>query len=135
MAKKVKTNYSYSAGRRRTASARVRLFKGSGVNTVNGLEIDKYFPGPFNQDIWSKPFRVLDLTEKYYMSAKVAGGGPQGQLGAVALAIARAFAKEREEFRKPLKKAGLLTRDPRTRERRKVNTGGKARRVKQSPKR
>jgi len=73
---------------------------------------------------------------KYYVTVKVVGGGKNGQLDAVVHGIARAFDKaDREKFRPPLKRAGLLTRDARVRERRKVGTGGKARRKKQSPKR
>ncbi len=136
MPRKKKINYVYAVGRRRKASARIRLFKGSGVSIVNGKPIDEYFPGLVSYDIWSKPFRVADVTDKYFVTVRVVGGGKKGQLGAVSLGIARSLAKQnKEKFRKPLKKAGLLTRDPRVRERRKVGTGGKARRKKQSPKR
>ena len=73
---------------------------------------------------------------KYYVTVKVVGGGKKGQLGATVHGIARALAKlDADTLRAPLKKAGLLTRDSRVRERRKVGTGGKARRKKQSPKR
>lgn len=131
-----KINYTYTVGRRKSASARVRLFKGKGDSTVNGKVIDSYFPGAVNRDIWSRPFRILDVSDKYYVTVRVIGGGKQGQIEAVAHAIAKAFSKlDQEKFRKPLKSAGLLTRDARIRERRKVATGGKARRQKQSPKR
>ena len=136
MAKKKKKDYTYAVGRRRSAAARVRLFKGKGQNMVNQVPIGEYFPGAVNETKWQKPFRVTDTTEKYFVTAKVLGGGRQGQLGAVVHGIARAFNELNEEkFRTPLKKAGLLTRDARTRERRKVGMGGKARRKKQSPKR
>ena len=136
MAKNSKPNYTYAVGRRRSASARVRLFRGKGDTTVNGKLISDYFPGPISEDLWSKPFRTADVTDKYYATVKVVGGGVMGQLDAVVHGIARAFAKlNRDEFRPVLKKAGLLTRDSRTRERRKIGTGGKARRAKQSPKR
>jgi small subunit ribosomal protein S9 len=137
MAKKIKkVDYIYAAGRRKSSSARVRLYRGKGVSTVNGKPIDKYFPGVMMKDKWAKPFKVLDVTDKYYVSAKVAGGGVQGQLDATVLGIAKAFAKvDVDKFRIPLKKARLLTRDARIRERRKVGMGGKARRKKQSPKR
>ena len=133
--KSKKTNYTYAVGRRKSASARVRIFRGKGQNTVNSKSVDNYFPGKINMDIWSKPFKVLDVVEKYYFSAKVKGGGIQAQLTAISHGIARALGKETPEFRKPLKAAGLLTRDSRTRERRKAGMGGKARRKKQSPKR
>jgi small subunit ribosomal protein S9 len=136
MVKKVKKDYVYAVGRRRSASARVRLYRGKGENTVNVQAMDKYFPGSINKDIWSKPFKVTETTDSYYVSVKVVGGGKKGQLEAVTHGIARALAQEKkEEFRKPLKDAGLLTRDSRVRERRKVGTGGRARRQKQSPKR
>ncbi len=97
--------------------------------------VGKYFPGEGARVAWSKPFEELDVVGKYFFTARVAGGGKQGQLDAVVHGIARALSKVKESHRAPLKKAGLLTRDDRIRERRKMNTGGKARRAKQSPKR
>lgn len=136
MARKKKINYIYAVGRRRSASARVRLFRGKGDNIVNGKLISDYFPGVINKDVWTKPFKAVDAMDKFYVTVKVVGGGLQGQLDAVVHGISRAFVKANEDkFRKPLKKLGLLTRDPRIRERRKVGMGGKARRKKQSPKR
>ena len=136
MARKKKINYTYAVGRRRSASARVRLFRGKGDNTVNGKPVSEYFPGIIAKDKWTKPFKLTETSDKYYISAKVVGGGKNGQLDAVVHGIARALAKAKEDkFRSPLKKAGLLTRDSRVRERRKVGTGGRARRKKQSPKR
>jgi small subunit ribosomal protein S9 len=136
MPRKKKINYIYAVGRRKSASARVRLFRGKGENTVNGKPISEYFPGLINKDVWSKPFKTVDVFDKYYVSVKVVGGGQKGQLGAVVHGISKALAKAKEDkFRIPLKKAKLLTRDSRIRERRKAGTGGKARRKKQSPKR
>lgn len=136
MPRKKKLNWTYAVGRRRSASARVRLFRGKGESIVNGKPIKDYFPGIVFKDKYIKPFKILDVKDKYYVTVKVVGGGVSGQLDAVVHGIARAFAKKSEEkFRKPLKKAGLLTRDARIRERRKAGTGGKARRKKQSPKR
>lgn len=136
MPKKKKINYTYAVGRRRSASARIRLFRGKADSTVNGKLVGKYFAGTSFEDKWLKPFMVIDEMNKFYFTAKVVGGGKKGQLDAVVLGISRALAKlEREKYRIPLKKAGLLTRDARVRERRKVGTGGKARRKKQSPKR
>lgn len=133
---KSKKTYIYATGRRKTASARVRLFRGKGVNLVNGIEVEKYFPRPTEREVYTKPFGVTESTDKYYMTVKVTGGGKEGQVEATAHGIARALAKvDKDNFRPLLKKAGLLTRDPRERERRKVGTGGKARRAKQSPKR
>lgn len=131
-----KQNFVFASGKRRTAVARVRLYHGKGENTVNALPIAKYFPGPVNQTIWEKPFGLTETTGKYHIGVKVRGGGPNSQLEAIVLGVARAFSKANsEKFRPPLKKAGLLVRDSRERQRRMVGMGGKARRKKQSPKR
>ena len=136
MAKKKKIDYIYAVGRRRTAAARVRLFKGKGKSEVNEAPIEKYFPGEIFKDAYTKPFELTETLGKYYVTVRVVGGGKKGQLGATVHGIARALSKlDVETLRPPLKKAGLLTRDPRKRERRKVGTGGKARRKRQSPKR
>ncbi len=136
MARKRKPKYIYAVGRRKSAAARVRLFKGKGESIVNGQPIGDYFPGSINKVAWKMPFRVADIENKYFVTVKVIGGGKNGQLDAVVHGISRALAKaDVEKFRPPLKRAGLLTRDARVRERRKVGTGGKARRKKQSPKR
>lgn len=135
MAKK-KNNFTYASGRRKSASARVRLHKGEGQNMVNGKVIGEYFPGEIARVAWSKPFELTETTGKYYVTAKVAGGGKAAQLTAVVHGIARALsALNADKYRKAVKKAGLLTRDSRARERRMVGTGGRARKQKQSPKR
>lgn len=131
-----KIDYTYAVGRRKTASARVRLYKGKGQNTVNMILAEKYFDNPVHADIWSRALKQVDVFDKYYVSVRVVGGGKKGQLDAVMHGIAKALAKVgSQDMRPSLKKAGLLTRDSRIRERRKVGTGGKARREKQSPKR
>lgn len=131
-----KKDYIYTVGRRKSASARIRLYRGKGENTVNGKVFDKYFPGVLAYDVFLKPFKVVDMLDKYYVSIKVIGGGKNGQLEASTHGVAKALAlAEKDKFRLPLKRAGLLTRDERVRERRKVGTGGRARRQKQSPKR
>ena len=136
MAKKTKKDYTYAVGRRRSASARVRLHKGSKESTVNGEVIGKYFPGEVMRKAWQKPFELTDTLSKYYITVKVIGGGKNGQLDATTHGTAKAMVSlDSEKYRAPLKKAGLLTRDARIRERRKVGTGGRARRRKQSPKR
>lgn len=136
MARKVKKNYIYAVGRRKASSARVRLFKGSEESTVNGELVGKYFPGAVAMAGWMRPFEELELgTGKYYFTVRVTGGGKEGQLDAVIFGVSRALGKVKEDYRKVLRKAGLLTRDSRVRERRKVGMGGKARRKKQSPKR
>ena|SRR3989339_78457 len=125
---KAKQNYTFAVGRRKTSSARVRLFKGVGENTINGKKI--------NGSLVDKPFKVADCVGKFYLSAVVVGGGKVSQLQAVVHGVSRALVKlDPEKYRIPLKKEGLLMRDPRERLRRMVGTGGKARRKKQSPKR
>lgn len=131
-----KQTFIFAVGKRRTASARIRLFKGKGESVVNGIVIDKYFPGEVNKTYWRRPFDLTETTDKYYISAKVIGSGKQGQLKALVLGLARALSLANpEKFRTPLKKAGLLKRDSRERQRRMVGKGGKSRRAKQSPKR
>ncbi len=131
-----KQNYIFATGKRRTSVARVRLFHAKGENTINAMPIAKYFPGPINQVAWEKPFGLTETSTKYHISAKVRGGGPNSQLEAVVLGTARALSKANpEKFRSVLKKAGLLVRDARVRQRRMIGMGGKSRRQKQSPKR
>ena len=102
---------------------------------VNNKKAAEYF-GAESEKVYMEPFRVTNTQDKFAITAKVAGGGKAGQLDAVVLGIARALnTLDREKYRSLLKKKGLLTRDPRVRERRKVGMGGKARRRKQSPKR
>jgi small subunit ribosomal protein S9 len=131
-----KLNYTYAVGKRKSSSARVRLFVGKGETTVNETPILKYFPGEIKKKIWSKPFGVTETSDKYFATIKVIGGGVVSQLEAVVLGIARALAKAKQSaYKMPLRKAGLLTRDSRERQRRMVGMGGKSRRKKQSPKR
>ncbi len=135
-AKKTDKKYTYAVGKRKSSSARVRLYKGKGQSLVNDLPVEKYFPGPVNTSAWTKPFRLTDTLDKFHFSARIIGGGKSGQLDAITHGIARALNQlDKEKFRAPLKAEGLLTRDARTKERRKIGTGGKARRKKQSPKR
>lgn len=131
-----KIDFVYGVGKRRSASARVRLYRGKGESTVNSKPAGKYFEGEVAIKAIAKPFGVTETSDKYYFSAKVAGGGKNGQLDAVVLGISRALAKVSPEKFKPfLRKVDLLTRDSRERQRRMVGMGGKSRRKKQSPKR
>ncbi len=133
---KAKKGYTYAVGRRRSSSARVRLFKGKKQHEVNELPIGKYFPGKIMQVKWEMPFSLTGTLGKYYVTVRVVGGGKEGQLDAVVHGISKVLAElDRDKYRGVLKKAGLLTRDSRKRQRRMVGTGGKARRQKQSPKR
>jgi small subunit ribosomal protein S9 len=134
MAKKI--DYIFAVGRRKESTSRVRLYRGKAENTVNGMPAAKYFPGEIAAKAIAKPFGATENSDKYYFSAKVAGGGKEGQLEALVLGISRAIVKVSPEKNKPiLKKLNLLTRDSRVRQRRMVGKGGKARRAKQSPKR
>lgn len=128
--------YTYSVGRRKSSSVRVRLYKGKGQNMVNGKQAESYFPGELNKVALEKPFVLTKTEGKYYFEAKIVGGGKKGQLDALVHGIAKALKEvDTEKHKMPLRKAGLLTRDSRVRLRRMVGTGGKARRKKQSPKR
>ena len=131
-----KVKYIYAVGRRRTANARVRLFRGKGETLVNDKPIAEYFPGKVAEVAYSKPFQVTSTLGKYFATIKVVGSGKNSQLGAVIQGLARVLDKENTKlYHSDLKKHGLLTRDSRRRECRKPGLGGKARRKKQSPKR
>jgi small subunit ribosomal protein S9 len=108
-----------AVGRRKEAVARVRLVPGTGQRTVNGKPIDVHFPRKTIVDQVVHPLEVTSTSDRYDVYANVRGGGITGQAGAVRLGIARALVSVDESYRKPLKQAGLLTRDPRTKERKK----------------
>ncbi|MBI2600706.1 30S ribosomal protein S9 [Candidatus Daviesbacteria bacterium] len=124
-----------SIGRRKEAVARVRLVSGKGTVTVNGKPIHEYFSGPIFQKKYTRPIEITQTNDKYAFSVKVEGGGVISQLSAVVHGIARAIALADPAKRSDLKKAGLLTRDARVKERRKYGLAHKARAKKQSPKR
>ena len=111
--------YFYGTGRRKKSVARVRLYPGSGVITVNGRDIDEYFGLETMKLIVNQPFAVTDTTGKFDIVANVNGGGFSGQAGAIRHGVARALLAADETYRPLLKKAGLLTRDPRMKERKK----------------
>ncbi|AZZ48093.1 30S ribosomal protein S9 [Rathayibacter rathayi] len=124
-----------AVGRRKQAIARVRLVPGNGGMTVNAREFAEYFPNKLHQQLITDPFTVLDLIGSYDVVAKITGGGPSGQAGALRLAIARALNEiDRENNRAILKKAGFLTRDARVIERKKAGLK-KARKASQFSKR
>ncbi len=125
----------YGTGRRKEAVARVRIFPGKGKIEINKQSPEEYFGG--RESILAqvrKPLEVVGVKDKYDVVAKVEGGGPSGQAGAVRLGIARALLEVNENFKGELKKLGLLTRDPREKERRKYGLK-KARRAPQFSKR
>ena len=111
--------YFYGTGRRKSSTARVRLVPGSGVITVNKKDVDEYFGLDTLRLIIDQPFNVTGTMGKFDVIATVEGGGISGQAGAVRHGISRALLQAGDEYRAPLKKAGLLTRDPRMKERKK----------------
>ena len=141
-------DYIFAVGRRRDAIARVRLYKTirdnmtfgnitvkKGDVLVNGKNISEYFSTISSKSVFELPLVLTNTLNKYTLTIQVNGGGNSGQLGATVLGISRALIKLDPSHRTTLKKKGLLERDPRTRQRRKVGMGGKSRRSKQSPKR
>jgi small subunit ribosomal protein S9 len=124
-----------AVGRRKQAIARVRLVPGTGVITVNGRTLEDYFPNKLHQQLINDPFTVLNLTDAYDVIARISGGGPSGQAGALRLGIARALnGIDVENNRPTLKKAGFLSRDARVKERKKAGLK-KARKAPQYSKR
>ena len=111
--------YFYGTGRRKKSVARVRLYPGTGVITINGRDIDQYFGLETLKLIINQPFGVTENMGKYDVVANVVGGGISGQAGAIRHGIARALLVADETTRGALKAAGLLTRDPRMKERKK----------------
>ncbi|VBB04871.1 ribosomal protein s9 signature [Lucifera butyrica] len=124
----------YGTGRRKTSVARVRLVPGEGNIVVNNRQLLDYFGLKTLELIIKQPLNVTETLGKYDVLAKVEGGGPSGQAGAIRHGIARALLKVDAEYRPSLKKAGLLTRDPREKERRKYGLK-KARKASQFSKR
>lgn len=127
--------FHQAVGRRKEAVARVRIVPGQGQSMVNGKLISEYFKGPVFQKSYQRPFELTNTLGKYSATVKVLGGGVASQLGATVHGLARALQIMDKENRSVLKKAGLLTRDARAKERRKFGLAGKARAKKQSPKR
>jgi small subunit ribosomal protein S9 len=121
-------------GRRKTSIARVRLVPGPGNIYINGREFAEYFPTPTQQRIARQPLEVTKLEDKFDVIVNVKGGGKTGQAGAVRHGIARALLKADETLKPILRKYGLLTRDPRMKERKKYGLKG-ARRAPQFSKR
>ena len=111
--------YFYGTGRRKKSVARVRLYPGTGAITINGRDIDDYFGLDTLKLIVNQPFAVTETTGTFDIVANVKGGGFSGQAGAIRHGVARALLSAKEEYKPLLKKAGLLTRDPRMKERKK----------------
>lgn len=142
---KINKDYIFAIGRRRSSTAEARLYKkdivfgGTSIKRgevfVNNKPALEYFGVNFER-VFKEPLQITNVDGKFAVSIKIRGGGKMGQLEAAVLAIARGLDKvDREKFHSALKKRGMLTRDSRVKERRKIGMGGKSRRKKQSPKR
>jgi len=114
----------YGTGRRKTSTARVHLRQGSGQITVNKRTLDEYFGNDVLKMIIKQPLALTETNDKFDIVVTVDGGGPSGQAGAIRHGISRALQIYNTELRKRLKKAGLLTRDPRMKERKKYGQKG-----------
>jgi small subunit ribosomal protein S9 len=130
------SNYFYGLGRRKSATARVRLFSGKGDIIINDKPAADYLDGSkSNLSELVKPFNILELDpEKYHVSAKVAGGGHASQVDAIRLGISKALVELNGDYRGTLRRAELLGRDPREKERKKFGLKG-ARKQRQFTKR
>ena len=127
-----KTNEFQGTGRRKTAIARVRLASGTGKITVNGRPFENYFPVETLRSTAAQPLTVTGNAEKFDVRVIVTGGGPNGQAGAVRHGIARALIVADANLRGALKAEGLLTRDPRMKERKKYGQPGARKRFQYS---
>ena len=119
-------------GRRKTAVARIRLAAGSGKIVVNGRPFEIYFPTDTLRMVVTQPLTVTEMAGKFDVQVNVTGGGPAGQAGAVRHGIARALIQADANLRPTLKADGLLTRDPRMRERKKYGQPGARKRFQYS---
>jgi small subunit ribosomal protein S9 len=114
----------YGTGRRKTSTARVYLRPGRGDISINKRKFDDYFPNEALRMIIRQPLRLTDTANKFDVLGNVAGGGTAGQAGAVRHGITRALMEFNADLRPVLKKAGLVTRDPRQKERKKYGQKG-----------
>ncbi|MCH7507663.1 MAG: 30S ribosomal protein S9 [Proteobacteria bacterium] len=128
------TEIYYGTGRRKSSAARVYLTKGSGQVVINDRPIDEFFSRETSRMIVRQPFELLEMIDKFDMKVTVKGGGISGQAGAIRLGLTRALMLYDEELRRPLRKAGYVTRDAREVERKKVGLH-KARKASQYSKR
>ncbi|GAA2809178.1 30S ribosomal protein S9 [Saccharopolyspora taberi] len=123
-----------TVGRRKEAVVRVRLVPGNGGFKLNGKSLEQYFPNKVHQQLIKEPLVTVERVENFDVSATLRGGGPSGQAGALRMAIARALVELDADDRPALKKAGMLTRDAREKERKKYGLK-KARKAPQYSKR
>ena len=114
----------YATGKRKKAVARVWITPGSGKVQVNKMSAEEYFGGTFQTHKLEKPFEVTETTEQFDVMATLTGGGKSAQVDALTHGISRALLEADAELRIPLKRSGLLTRDPRNKERKKYGQKG-----------
>ncbi len=127
--------YYYAIGRRKSATARVRVSNGNGEITINGKKVNEYFSdSKYLINKLNDPFIAIDALNKHDVSVKVSGGGHDGQIEAIRLGISRALVEQNAELKSTLKRADLLGRDPREKERKKFGLKG-ARKQRQFTKR
>ena len=122
----------YGTGRRKTSTARVFLRPGAGGVEINGRSLDGYFPNDVLRMIVKQPLLLTETAEKFDVNVSVEGGGAAGQAGAIRHGISRALLEFNIELRERLKSAGLLTRDPRKKERKKYGLAGARKRFQYS---
>lgn len=133
--REIVTAPAQATGRRKEAVARVRIAPGTGQWTVNGRSLETYFPNKVHQQLVNEPFHILGADGRFDVIARITGGGTSGQAGALRLGIARALNEVDEDGNRPtLKRAGFLTRDARSTERKKYGLK-KARKAPQYSKR
>ena len=113
-----------ATGRRKTSVAQIRMRKGSGAFKVNGKDFTDYFPSLSMQNTILRPLEIANSVHGFDLEAKTSGGGITGQAGALRLAISRALVESDEALRGPLREEGMLTRDPRMKERKKSGQPG-----------
>lgn len=131
----VKDKYTYALGRRKSATARIRLYKGKGNIVINGKPAVDYFAGSTSLlNELNKPISILEKDGQYDLSIVVSGGGTSGQVDAIRLGIAKSLVELNEDYKATLKRAGLLGRDSREKERKKFGLKG-ARKQRQFTKR
>jgi small subunit ribosomal protein S9 len=114
----------YATGKRKKAVARVWIVPGTGKVTVNQMEADNYFGGMFQNSRIEKPFEVTETRDQYDVVATLKGGGKSAQVDALAHGISKALLEVGGDYRTSLKRSGLLTRDPRNKERKKYGQKG-----------
>ena len=122
----------YATGRRKSAVARVRLMPGSGQVTINGRNLESYFPRATSRMVLMQPLVLTESDTKFDLKVNVCGGGGSGQADAIKHGISRALCKVDSNLRPPLKKAGFLTRDARVKERKKYGQPGARKRFQYS---